>query len=444
MKTCIPLVALASALAFPEALPILAQNPGGQQIASILVGSGRRPLLRLGGGTNLSFKNYYSLFHLEISANLAEWAALATVIRTNAATTEVNFLDDPGADTPWRFYRTPSNIVVSPFLPPTGSNCVGTFSRMLTDNSRTNRFGIRTNSSFMLTFWYPAPPRPVGGAALARYSDPQIAERSAYWGAYTNRALAFETHARPDAPLPGGAERFPVVIYSHGLGDKEGRGARTENSEKAAELASHGFVVVALDHPETYATVLPPNQLIIGRNAWSFNFLPDRIKDVKFLLDYFAQLNAEDPFFKGRLDLDRIGIMGWSWGGGTSAEAARVEPRIKAAVLLDGYFGSPPLLTAGVGKPFLAMMASGGSADNTTIFNRATNSAYQLTIKGAGHETFTDNAWIINPTTNTRRLACTMNACLVSFFNKHLRGMDDGLLQNPVATCPDVTAFRKK
>jgi dienelactone hydrolase len=429
------------ALSFLESASVLAQSSGGHLIASITIGSGNRPLLRLDGGIDPSFRNYYNLFQLESSANLTEWASLATVVRTNAATNEVSFTDVLGADMPHRFYRTPSNSVVSPFLPPTGSNAVGTFSRMLTDSARSGRFGISTNRSFMVTFWYPAQSRRT--ASLARYSDRQIAERGAYWGAYTNRVPAFVTHGLPDAPVLG-SQPFPVIIYSHGLGDKEGRGVRTENSEKAEELASHGYVVVSLDHPETYATVLPPDQLLIGRNAWSFNFLPDRLKDVKFLLDYFAWLNGEDPVFKDRLDLDRIGIMGWSWGGGTSAEAARLEPRLKAAALLDGYFGSPTLLTAGVGKPFLAMMASGGSADNTTIFNRATNSAYQLTIKGAVHETFTDNAWIINPTVSSRRLAATMNACLVSFFNLYLKGVDDGLLQNPAATLPDVTSFRKK
>ena len=37
-----------------------------------------------------------------------------------------------------------------------------------------------------------------------------------------------------------------------------------------------------------------------------------------------------------------------------------------------------------------------------------------------------------------------MNACLVSFFIKHLMGVDDQLLENPGATYPDVVSFRKK
>jgi dienelactone hydrolase len=123
--------------------------------------------------------------------------------------------------------------------------------------------------------------------------------------------------------------------------------------------------------------------------------------------------------------MDRLGIMGWSFGGGTAAEACRLEDRLKAAVLLDGYLGSMQnLFKSGLVKPFLAMNSpsSGLASDNTTLFNKSPKDAYQLSIKDASHEAFTDNAWIVNPSAATRRRAQAMNACLVSFFNKHLKG----------------------
>ena len=318
-------------------------------------------------------------------------------------------------------------------------------SRMVTDSSRSNRFGVRTNSSFMLTFWYPAQAPPLAKTVLASYSDRQLAERLAYWGAYTNRVPALVSHALANAPVAANPDHIPVVIYSHGLGDKEGRSSRTENTEKAQELASHGYVVVSLDHTDAYATVLPPDQLIIGRNVWSFNFLNDRLKDVAFLLDRLVQWNTEDPFFQGRLNLERVGIMGWSWGGGTAAEACRQEGGLKAAVLLDAYFDSTSTaLKNGLAKPFLAMMNPGGSGDNSTLFNKSTMDACQLSIKDVSHEMFTDNAWIVGPSTATRRRALAMNACLVSFFNKYLKGTDNLLMENPGAKYPDVISFRKK
>ena len=110
-------------------------------------------------------------------------------------------------------------------------------------------------------------------------------------------------------------------------------------------------------------------------------------------------------------DLGRLGIMGWSFGGGTAAEACRMEDQLKAAVLLDAYLGSAPvLLRIGLLKPFLSMNADGLLADNTTLFNKGTRDAYLLSIKGSSHDGFTDNAWIINPTPASRRQALAMNA----------------------------------
>jgi dienelactone hydrolase len=42
-----------------------------------------------------------------------------------------------------------------------------------------------------------------------------------------------------------------------------------------------------------------------------------------------------EPFF-GRPDLTRIGMLGWSFGGATSLQMSRDDPRVKAAVNYDG------------------------------------------------------------------------------------------------------------
>ena len=344
-----------------------------------------------------------------------------------------------------RFYRTPTNHFSTPFFAPAGPHFVGTFSRVLTDATRTNRYGLRASSSFVVTFWYPAQAK--AGNWPAAYADRLLAQHRPFWGAYTNRVPSFVQMASVDAPAAAAHDRFPIIIYTHGLGTEQGRGVRTENTEKIQELASHGYIVLAIDHTDAYGVVLPPDQLLVGRNAFSFNFLNDRLKDIEFLLNYLEQLNADDSVFRGRLDLDRIGIMGWSFGGGTAGEALRLQDRLKVAVLLDGYLGSMPnLVSKGLTKPFLTMNSpsSGLASDNTTLFNKSPKDVYQLSIKDASHEAFTDNAWIVNPSATTRRRAQAMNACLISFLNKLLKGIDDGLLENPSATHSDVISFRKK
>lgn len=422
------------------------QTIHGHQIAGISVNPSGDVALTLAGTPALPFQRYFDLFPLEVSSDLATWIPLATVVRTNV-TNAVTFVDPIPARASARFYRTPTNQFSTALPAPTGVHAVGRLSRMLTDASRTNRFRIRTNSSFMVTVWYPA--QPGSGAAPSPYLDRPLAERSAYWGtANTNRIAALVQLAAPAVPVAAEPARFPVVFYSHGLGDQSGRGVRTENSERMEELSSHGYVVIAMDHTDTYATVFPPDRLVLGGNAWSFDFAGDRLRDVTFLLDYVTQMNVDDPLFAGRLDLDRLGIMGWSMGGGTAAEAGRLQDRLKAVVLLDAYLGAvPTVLTKGLSKPFLAMNSpsSGLDGDSSTLFNKATKDAYKLTIQGADHEGFTDStAWLVNPTAATRRRALAMNACVVSFFDKYLRGVDDRLLENPGATRPDVILFRRK
>ena len=115
-------------------------------------------------------------------------------------------------------------------------------------------------------------------------------------------------------------------------------------------------------------------------------------------------------------------------------------------MLLDGYLESAPvLLRVGLAKPFLGMNSGVLISENTTLFNKSPKDAYLLSINGAVHESFTDSvAWIVNPVALSRRRAQAMNVCLVSFFNKHLMGVDDQLLENPGATYPDVVSFHKK
>ncbi|MFO1499213.1 MAG: hypothetical protein U1G07_12600 [Verrucomicrobiota bacterium] len=367
---------------------------------------------------------------------------MATVFRTNL-TNAVLYTDTSASGLAMRFYRTPTNQFNTAFLTPTGPHPVGRFSRLLTDASRTNRFGIRTNSSFMATVWYPAQAWSVW--TLSPYSDRLLAQRQAYWGSYSVRVPALYSHGSVEAPVADKPNVLPVIIYSHGLGDQQGRGVRTENTAMVEELASQGYVVVAIDHTDTYGTVFPPESLVLGRNVWSFDFLNDRLKDVAFLLNLVERWNIDDPLFQGRLDMEHLGIMGWSFGGGTAAEACRTDARLKAAVLLDGYLGSAPtLLNTGLATPFISMNSGALLSENTTLFNKSATNAYLLSIRGASHEAFTDNSWMVTPSAASRQRALAMHACLVSFFNRYLRGADDRLLENPGAQHPDVVAFKKK
>jgi pimeloyl-ACP methyl ester carboxylesterase len=72
------------------------------------------------------------------------------------------------------------------------------------------------------------------------------------------------------------------------------------------------------------------------------------------LLDLLARLEAHDPagLLTGRLDLDRVGVVGYSFGGAVAAELTRLDSRIGAAVNIDGRHWATALEN-GVPKPYL-------------------------------------------------------------------------------------------
>ncbi|MFI0733186.1 hypothetical protein ACH4S9_29890 [Streptomyces sp. NPDC021225] len=102
----------------------------------------------------------------------------------------------------------------------------------------------------------------------------------------------------------------PVVLYSPGVGE-----ARVPGTPLVDELASHGYVVVFIDHAD---------------DAPAAKFPHDRVADVRFVLDQLASLAP------GLLDLSRIGLCGRSEGRLADLGTLYDDPRIKAVADLDG------------------------------------------------------------------------------------------------------------
>ncbi|MEM9511012.1 MAG: alpha/beta fold hydrolase [Cyanobacteria bacterium P01_E01_bin.35] len=122
-----------------------------------------------------------------------------------------------------------------------------------------------------------------------------------------------------DLYLPqGNLNHTPVIVISNGLGAK-----RDRFEELAHHLASHGFAVVAPDHPGSDRQ----RQKDFLRGLYKENFdatdFIDRPLDISYILDRLEKLNVTR--FNSQLDLEQVGIFGYSIGGTTALSLAGAE-----------------------------------------------------------------------------------------------------------------------
>ena len=137
-------------------------------------------------------------------------------------------------------------------------------------------------------------------------------------------------------------QRIPLIVISNGLGAR-----RSRFDELALHLASYGFAVAMLDHPGSDRQRLQEfYQGLHSENFEATEFI-DRPLDISFVLDELTRLNGAlfddgsaddrpaddrpaDDGFAGvgvgdRLDLDRVGVFGYSFGGTTALALAGAE-----------------------------------------------------------------------------------------------------------------------
>lgn len=141
--------------------------------------------------------------------------------------------------------------------------------------------------------------------------------------------------------------RHPVILVSHGLG-----GSRDGLAYLGNHFASHGFVAVVMQHAGSDTPVLreamAAGDLKAGlAKAMTAKAFLDRNGDPPFVLDELARLNAAtEGKLAGRLDLERVGIAGHSYGAGTSLAMAGQGFGPRAMSLGDARFKAAAPLSA--------------------------------------------------------------------------------------------------
>ena len=386
------------------------------------------------------------------------------------------------------------------FAPPTGPYAIGTLTYHWVDAARSEAFGAdpKVRRQLMVQIWYPAPANST--APRAAYMPDADAVTAAFARIHDKPAFVFghfkyvTTHARPSAPAAVDQPRYPVLLFMEGA-----TGFRQMNTFQVEHLVSHGYIVVAIDQPGAAAAVVFPDgheaagltlaqfhamvrpsympggtdplktSLLLpnGNTLHDNSIIPYLAQDVTFTLDKLAALNLADShgILAGKLDLQRVGTFGVSLGGIVVGEACRIDPRLRACLVMDAPM-SAAVVKSGLQQPGmwitrdaasmrLERQRTGGWPDAEieahqstmrAVYEGLSGDGYFVRVRGMFHSNLTDIArWtplsrvlgLAGPI-GEQRAHGIVNAYSLAFFDRHLLGRPAPLLDGPAKQYPEV------
>ncbi|MEU5854638.1 alpha/beta hydrolase family protein [Nocardiopsis dassonvillei] len=403
---------------------------------------------------------------------------------------------------------TDSGSVVLTPPEPTGPHAVGRTELHLVDPDRGHPWVEEaTERDVMVSVWYPAgegtgaggegdtstSSSASGTGEPAPYVTPSVSgvlKSELEQGGLHRDSVdfdAFRVNALQDVPAADTGP-FPVVLYSPGMEQ-----SRFLNALHLEELASHGYVVAAMDHPYETLAVDMPDGRVLRTSAPSFSTealkeaVAVRRADTRLVLDGLTALaeggspdaGGQEPpeGLGGALDLDAVGMFGHSAGGLTAAEVMLEDDRVDAGLDLDGTIGYHvgdevwseanlrgadrpfALLTAGRAGVGLEPHHSGYSAGFRTFVEASSVDVLELYMAEGEHFSYTDHQWVLpgvdealQPgsrawpdlvegaigTVDPEESVRAQRAYVTAFFDAHLRGEREPILDGP---SPDLPAM---
>ena len=358
---------------------------------------------------------------------------------------------------------------------PTGQFLIGTEIVPMIDHSRYEQDGAdrKAPREMVVQLWYPAANSANG------FVKPRAPYRRRSETSFTSSYQSVDwTHAHYDVPVATAGGPFPLVLYNPGW-----NGRRTQDSFLMEELASHGYVVAAIDHPDNSGPVdLGGGRVIRAKSTPEFSddfsskeviyALIDRevekdTADTLFALSQLKLMNSQrGGRFSGAIDLGKIGALGYSLGGAVAAEAAFQDQDIQAVIDLDTpLYGEAGRY--GITQRFLFL---GEELSHSTVEERSRMSFgqrrnlemdeddyarqlpmlsrsgdYQVVIHGTLHTSFQDGI-LTSPlrsisgvgSIDADRMVLILRAYTLAFFEQTLRGIASPLLAGHTSPFPEA------
>jgi dienelactone hydrolase len=342
---------------------------------------------------------------------------------------------------------------------PTGAFAVGRAILRWSDASRKETLGPAPGGprQVIVVAWYPA----IAGSGTETSYFPGLGAvasalvQSGEVSALGAKGLRYvHSRERLGARVDTSSAPYPVVILSPDNGtDVEFYDAI------AGDLASHGYIVLGINHPYDVAAVMladgtpalfaagtaargtvaqdnaaqaaPPQGRFVAQR------IVERARDVMYLVDRIA---VADPVFPAGMlagmDAAHIGIMGHSLGGLTATEACRRDGRLDACLNIDGQEAGGPFSTnPAVGPSWQTFMFLTRDAQIPSLMEERlaaiSGGSWRVVVSGARHDSFTDGSLLFPVPFATRAddVMATVRKYVVAFFDQALRGQASPLLQ---------------
>jgi len=380
------------------------------------------------------------------------------------------------------------------FPHPSGPYEIGTLTYHWVDANRPELFSADTNArrELMVQIWYPAKVDSSSPRAPYMQDADALAPALARLGhlpEFTFTHLKYvTTNAIPSAPMSDDKPNYPVLIFLEGL-----TGFRQMNTFQVEELVSHGYIVAAIDQPYAAASVVfPDGRQVAGLSKDQMNGLiqqsvspvesapilngrilkdgivPYLAQDAIFTLDQLAAMNKADPngLLTGRMDLQRAGTFGVSLGGIVVGEACRLDPRLRACLVMDAPM-TADVVQAGLQQPSMwitrdaqtmrleRQRAGGWSEADINQQQTTMRAVFEKSLPGKGYFVWVSGMFhgnlmdIPNWSPLFSRLGVTgpingqrahniINAYSLAFFDKYLKGQPVALLDSQAKQYPEV------
>jgi len=332
----------------------------------------------------------------------------------------------------------------------------------------------------MIYVWYPsdvtaagrvAPYIPGWSQEKSRISESvkrALGDGTAYCALEQDRLLL---HAIDDAPVAAALPRYPVLLFSHGTAV-----ASLTYAAQHEELASHGYVVVAIEYtPATNSFIVFPDGRTVrfdpnrwenpGKNAeeilqWEKNQIEELATAFAFVLDELVRMDdqsTEPHLLRNRMDFSNVGAFGHSYGGMGALRATQLDERIKSGLGQDASSnGMRAFASDRLAKPFALMFRQLPDSYTETkdsisrLFSALSKNGILLTINGPQieHLSFSDLVFLRNFDDPDKRADATRNLQIIReitrrFFDVHLKNQPMALLDRAVKEYPEIAIDRR-